>query len=257
MDGIPIEVAIMIVQSIYEEVRAFLVHAWNVFWSRLRGEGASPETVRPVFAGLWQDSGNTYSVILAQASSLSLKYRRVFLSEVKKLVDPARAAELATAENSSAARNKEVRVPSDRSVHMFLRSPDFVVVGFEDGEALVLQRKQSLRYDEYLRARNPQPMLAFISPGVHEPTDENAQKLRRFVPVDDGRLIGWADECLIDWLGSAELRLGQASELVGRCFAGSHASAVRLDLASGSVEAISASQDSKSRDSARSLASQS
>ena len=168
-----------------------------------------------------------------------------------------RGADLAAAERKHAARNKEVRVPSDRSVHIFLQSPDLVVVGFEDGEASALQRKQSLRYDEYLRARNPHPLLAFISPGVYEPTDENAQKLRRFVPVDDGRLIGWADECLIDWLGSAELRLGQASEIVGRSFAGSHASTVRLDLSSGALETVSSSHNSKSRDTAGSLASHS
>jgi hypothetical protein len=243
----------MIAQSIYEEIRAFFAHAWSAISLRLRGQGANSDTVRPVFAGIWQESGMTYSVILAQAGALSQKYRRVFLADVAKLVDPVRASDLAAAERKGALGFKEVRVPSDRSMHVFLKSSDFVVLGFEDGEALELQRKQSLRYDEYLRARNPQPLLAFISPGVYEPTSENAQKLRRFVPVDDGRLIGWADECLIDWLGSAELRLGEASEMVGRCFAGSPTSTVRLALLPRNSE----SRGAKSQDATSSLASHS
>jgi hypothetical protein len=245
----------MITRMIYEEVRAFFAAVWRAVVDLVRGPGANGMTLRPVFAGVWQNSGNTYSVILAQAGSLSQRYRRLFLSEVAKLVDSTRGAELAAMERQGAPEPKEVRVPKDRSTHLFVQAPDFLVLGFEDNEAIELQRKHSLRYDEYLRARHPQPLFAFVSPGVYEPTSDNAQKLRRFVPVDDGRLIGWADECLIDWLGSAELRLGQASDIVGRCFAGSPSASVRLDLSAGTVEPGSSSNISQAKDAAGSLAS--
>jgi hypothetical protein len=244
----------MIGQTIYQKIRAFLATAWRAIQMVLRGPDAGSGTIRPVFAGIWQDSGRTYSIILAQAGALSQKYRHLFLSEVAKLVDTSGGLDLAAAERKIAAEHKEVRVPSERSIHMFLRSSDFVVLGFEDSEAATLQRKKSLRYDEYLRARHPQPLLAFISPGTYEPSGENARKLRRFVPVDDGRLVGWADECLIDWLGSAELRLGQASEMVGRCFGGSPAPMVRLDLSSGGLEPVTSSRSAKSRDTTESWA---
>jgi hypothetical protein len=191
---------------------------------RARVPGVDTETVRPIFAGIWRESGSTYSVVLAQTAALSQKYRRLFLSEVAKLVDSSLGEQLEAAERKAAEGGRELRVPGNRIIHTFLRSPDFVVVGFEDEKAASLQGKQTLRFDEYLRARNPQPLLAFLSRGLYKPADEQAKKLRRFVPVDDGRLVGWADECLVDWLGNAERQLGQASETLSRYFTDSPAS---------------------------------
>jgi hypothetical protein len=185
--------------------------------------GMSADSIRPIFAGIWHGSMRSQSVILAQAASLSLKQRRLFLLEVAKLVDPSLGMEPRAAERDAAMRGKEICIPGGR-FYIFLRSRDFVVAGFEDEKAAAYQGKSFLRYDEYLRARNPHPLLVFFSRDLHTPTGEQAKKFRRFVPVDDGRFVGWADECLIDWLGNAERQLGQASERVRHCFANAPAS---------------------------------
>jgi hypothetical protein len=212
----------MIARSSYRGIRTVFPGAWRKNSLRPWAPSVDTETVRPIFAGIWQESGRTHSVILAQATSLSLKQRRLFLLEVAKLVDPALGMEPKFAERDAAIRGEELRVPGGR-IHIFLRSRDFILVGFEDEKAAAYQEKPLLRYDEYLRARNPHPLLAFFSRGLHMPTEEQAKKFRRFVPVDDGRFVGWADECLIDWLGNAERHLGNATERVDRCFADSPA----------------------------------
>ena len=212
----------MIAQASYRGIRTVLPGAWRKNSPSPWAPSVNTEAVRPIFAGIWQESGRTHSLILAQTASLSLKQRRLFLLEVAKLVDPALGMEPKSAERDAAIRAEELSVPGGR-IHSFLRSRDFILVGFEDEKAAAYQERPLLRYDEYLRARNPHPLLAFFSRGLHMPTEEQAKKFRRFVPVDDGRFVGWADECLIDWLGNAERHLGQATEGVSRCFADSQA----------------------------------
>jgi len=190
------------------------------------------QTVRPVFAGTWRGSRGAYTVVLAQAAALSLGYRHDFLLKVASLVDPALAVKVTAEERRAAETGKKLRVPRHRVIHVFLRSPEFLFMGFEDEKAAELQEKQNLRYDEYLRARNPQPFFAYVARGVSESTDEKAKDLRRFVPVDDGRLAGWADECLVDWLSYAEDRLDRASEIVNHYLAQSPAPPAELVAAS-------------------------
>ena len=216
----------MNLQTTFQTLRAMLPSAGRTVSPRVQVSGISSESVRPVFAGLWQASGRRHSVILAQAASLSLKQRRLFMLEVAKLVDPSLGMDPRSAERDAAVRGKEMQVPGGR-LHIFLRCRDFVLVGIEDEKAAALQQKSLLRYDEYLRARNPHPLLAFFSRDAHKPTPEQAKQFRRLVPVDEGRFAGWADECLVDWLGAAERQLALASEKVSRCFADSpHSSPV-------------------------------
>jgi hypothetical protein len=213
----------MITQTSFQTLRSMFAGAGGMASLRAQTPSMDAEAVRPIFAGIWHSAIRTQSVILAQAASLSLKQRRLFLQDVAKLVDPSLGMEPKATERDAAMRGKEIRIPGGR-FYIFLRSRDFVVAGFEDEKAAGYQGKPFLRYDEYLRARNPHPILAFFSRDLHMPTGEQAKKFGRFVPVDDGRFVGWADECLIDWLGNAERQLGQAAERVSHCFANAPAS---------------------------------
>jgi hypothetical protein len=219
-------------QTSLARIRAMIAGGGRTVPLRTPPAGVWAESIRPVFAGTWRESGGTYPVILAQAAALSLGYRHDFLLKVAALVDPVLGAKVMAAERAAAEAGKNLRVPRHRVIHIFLRSPEFLVLGFEGEKATEFQGKQSLRYDEYLRARNPQPFFAFVARGQYASTDENAKNLRRFVPVDDGRLAGWGDECLVDWLGHAGNRLDKASEIVNHYLTDSPAPPAELVAAS-------------------------
>jgi len=172
------------------------------------------ETLRLAFAGLWNEPWGTYSTVFAQAPALSATYRRNFLLEAAKMVNPSIAAELmAEAQSPILLQGKELRSPVGR-INLFYRSPRFLIVGFENEQPPELQRKRLLRNDEYLRVRNPYPLLAFFSEGGGALAAIEAQYPRQFVPAVDQRLSGWADGCLIDWLHLQASQLEEVLKIV-------------------------------------------
>ena len=175
----------------------------------------SREVLRPVFAGICRKGGDAYSTVLSQTPTLSAKYRRLFLLELSKMVVPYIAAQLkAEAEQEISLTGKEFPCSFGR-INMFFRSKDFVIVGIEDEKTSELQEKELLRYDEYLRLRNPDPALAFFSLHGNHLIDEEARKPSRFVPVDGEALMGHADPYLWDWLRHSTRQLDQVLQLIG------------------------------------------
>jgi hypothetical protein len=171
--------------------------------------------LKPVFAGVCRKGGNAYATVLSQAPALSAKYRRTFLSEAANMVDsPIAAALRAEAEREILLTGQEFHCPYGR-INIFLRSKDFVVVGFEDDKVAELREKELLRYDEYLRLRNSDPALAFFCRDGNQLIDTEARKPSRFVSVNGDGLKGYADPYLWDWLRHSANQLEQVLRVIG------------------------------------------
>jgi hypothetical protein len=168
-------------------------------WRRSGGRGGA-SSIRPVFSGSWKRADASYSIVLAQAPSLAAQYRRLFLLGASHLVTSPVSAELKLAAEAAAAVGYTGPAGALGSVTAFVRFDSGIGVGIENRKPHGVDRKGQLRYDEYLRLRNPDPILMLLMPGSSVLVDAEAEKLDRFVPLNCDQLIGWADGCLVDWL---------------------------------------------------------
>ena len=161
------------------------------------------QSVRIVFAGEWRQSDEVCSVVLAQVPALSARYRRLFLLDAAKLVVPSIAVELAAAAERDASVGYTAQSGVFGEVNVFVRFDSGLVVGVENATPQGLERKSKLRYHEYLRLRNSDPILMMLIPRANAVSNEMAQKLDRFEAIRCEHLAGWADGCLADWFGHA------------------------------------------------------
>jgi len=168
------------------------------------------DTVRPVFAGVWRDSEAEYSIILAQTLALSAKYRREFLLAASRLFDGRCGVELIAMAEHKAAFEAEKFLGQIGNIDVLLRSGDFLLAGVEHQIPSDLRKKQHLRYDEYLRLQNAHPLMVLVAPSTCQLSSGDVGELNRFVPVSYGRLVGWSDECLADWLSQTGTALEEA-----------------------------------------------
>jgi hypothetical protein len=167
---------------------------WRKFVDR------NDRSIRPIFAGVWKQSGGEVCIVLAQAPALSGRYRRLFLSEAARLVVPQVGVELRAAAERQAAVGSTRSGGALGSINVFVQFDGGLVVGIEEENPTCLDRQAHLRYEEYLQLRNSDPILMLIMPNTDDVLNEEAAKLDRFVSVNCEQLVGWADGCLVDWL---------------------------------------------------------
>lgn len=168
-----------------------------------KSDGSKGQCIRPVFVGEWRQSDEVCSVVLAQAPALSARYRRLFLLDAAKLVVPSIGAELRDAAERDAAVGRTKRSRVFGEVTVFVRFDGGLVVGIENAKPRELEGKPRLRYSEYLRLRNSNPILMMLVPRANTLSNEEAKTLDRFEAFSCEGLTGWADGCLMDWLGHA------------------------------------------------------
>lgn len=166
-----------------------------------KSDGSKGQSVRPVFVGEWKQSDEVCSVVLAQAQALSARYRRQFLLDTAKLVVPSIGAELRDAAGRDASVGYTAQSGVFGEVTVFVRFDSGLVVGIENVRPRDLEQKSKLRYHEYLRLRNSDPILMMVIPRAIALSNEEAKKLDRFEAISCEHLTGWADGCLADWLG--------------------------------------------------------
>jgi len=170
-------------------------------WRKSNGRGS--ECIRLVFVGEWTQSDEVCSVVLAQARALSAQYRRLFLLDAARLLVPSIGAELRQAAGQDACVGYTKRNGVFGEINIFVRFESGLVAGIENAKPAGLERKPQLRYDEYLRLRNSDPILMMLIPHPNVLLNNEAKKLDRFVSLSCEHLSGWADGCLVDWLGHA------------------------------------------------------
>jgi hypothetical protein len=134
---------------------------------------------------------------------LSARYRRLFLLDAARLVVPSLGAELRDAARRDASVGYAAQNGMFGEVTVFVRFDSGLVVGIENAKPQDLERKSKLRYHEYLRLRNSDPILMMVIPRANMLLSEEVKKLNRFETLRCEHLTGWVDGCLVDWLGHA------------------------------------------------------
>lgn len=169
--------------------------------SEPRATYGAAEAIRLEFAGVWTGEAETqYSVVLAQSAALAARWRRSFLAEAAGLFDEPSGNKLRRMAELKASVQEGEFPSSLGPVCVFLRSPQFLLAGMENEASARLREKPRLRYGEYLSLRNARPQLMLLAPSNLQLDSHKAGRLERLVPARLGRMAGWADACLVDWL---------------------------------------------------------